>query len=218
MLSYEQILDALANCCFDDLNGYNYYDNIIALMDNTIINPHYYEYGATKLVLLPPHQDFVIKIPFCGYDDEFWDSQYYPFENAEEPDGWNYCEVEKLKYAKAKEAGIEFLFAETKLIGYVKDHPIYVQPKMKIFSEAKNYSDYSVIKNKRTKDKCHKSNINCFHVHWISDFLDYFDIETLQKLDEWLENNNINDLHGGNLGYHPLTGQPIIIDYSDFND
>ena len=37
MLTPTEILKALENCIFDDLTEYNYYDNVIQLMDQTVI-------------------------------------------------------------------------------------------------------------------------------------------------------------------------------------
>ena len=223
MLTDAQILEALKDCNFNNLTEDNMIHNVIDFMDSTIFPHSYWDSGATKLVLTPPKEDFVIKIPLCGlpnnnfirsYNDE--EPEYYRFENAEEPCGWNYCEVEVLKYALAKEAGLGHLFAETRLVGYVHDYPIYIQPKAKIFCNER--CSYSREKREKTIDTCDDLNVYCFHASWLSDFLEWFSPETLQKLDDWLINNHVRDLHGGNLGYSLLTGQPIIVDYSDFND
>jgi hypothetical protein len=48
----------------------------------------------------------------------------------------------------------------------------------------------------------------------LTDFLDYFNERDLLKLSQHLSNNDIGDLHGGNLGY--IEGQPIIVDYSGY--
>ena len=73
MLTPTEILRALENCIFDDLTEHNYYDKVIKLMDQTVIAGGAYDSGATKLVLMPPLESFVIKIPFCGIENKDYD-------------------------------------------------------------------------------------------------------------------------------------------------
>ena len=212
MITEEMILQALSNCIFDELCDRNYYDNVISNMDTTIL-PRSYNTGATKLVLTPPGEDFVIKIPFEG---ETWEKEdFSPFENAQEPNGWDYCRVEVLQYQKAVEAGLEEFFAETEYIGHINGHPIYIQTKVDIFEDIRDpYYDYEEETISSTKDTCKKLEVGCFHKYWLTDFLDYFNERDLLKLSQHLSNNDIGDLHGGNLGY--IEGQPIIVDYSGY--
>lgn len=212
MITREVVLQALSDCIFEDLCDKNYYENIIKRM-NTDILPRSYNRGATKLVLTPMNADFVIKIPFRG---EIWgDSGYVDFENADEPDGWDYCKVETLQYKKAEEAGLEQFFAKTELIGYVNDYPIYIQQKAEIFEDLRDPDyDYEEDDLNATRDTCNKLEIGCFNVGWLTDFLDFFSEGELQTLSKHLSNNRIGDLHGGNLGY--IEGQPVIVDYSDY--
>lgn len=226
MLTPTEILRALENCIFDDLTEYNFYENVIKLMDQSVICGNAYDTGATKLVLIPPLESFVIKIPFCGmgnecydeYDEESDEPLMYPFECAAEPDHWDYCEAEVLKWEKAAEAGLGHLLAKIELIGHVHGHPIYIQDKMEIFGESRTLSHYSPEIRQKTIDKCNELDVACFNSSWLSDFLDYFSEQTLKKLYSWLSDNCIFDLHSGNIGYVPATGQPIIVDYGDFYD
>ena len=227
MLPPTEILKALENCIFDDLTEYNYYENVIKLMDQSVIPGGAYDSGATKLVLMPPLESFVIKIPFCGVENEEYDPDeeedefnlpVFPFECAAEPDHWDYCEAEVLRYEKAAEAGLGHLLAKVTFIGHVHGHPIYIQDKMDIFSESKSYDSYSKEIKEKTRSKCEDIDVSCFNAVWITDFLEYFSDQTLIRLNEWLNDNWIYDLHCGNLGYVPETGQPIIVDYGDFYD
>lgn len=227
MLSPTDILKALENCVFDDLTEYNFYENVIQLINRDILTYTPYDSGATKLVIIPPLESFVIKIPFCGMENECYDNEeeisednlpMLPFECATEPNHWDYCKAEVLKWQKAEEAGLGHLLAKTELIGYVHGHPIYTQEKLEIFSESREYSSYSNEVRQKTIDKCNELDVACFNSAWLSDFLNYFSEQTLKLLCDWLHNNWIFDLHDGNIGYVPATGQPIIVDYGDFYD
>lgn len=92
--------------------------------------------GATKCVIIPKNEDYVLKIPFTGYED--WDNQ--PCKEDEETGEWiydedydpfvpfedgDYCRIEADNYQFAIIEGLEEIFAETYFLGYVKGFPIY---------------------------------------------------------------------------------------------
>lgn len=218
MIIYETILKALEKCDFNELNCNNCYENVVSIVNDDISLQDNWAAGASKLVLIPPDLDFVIKIPFMG---EVGAEGFIPFAGAEDlKEGWDYCKAEQLKYLEAKEAGLKYLFAETKKIGEVYGYPIYAQPKMEIFFDVKDdtdYEEYSYERTSNTEDICFSLGVSCFHKCWLSDFLDYFSEETLKRLNKFLFDKRIHDLHGGNLGYNLRTGVPIIVDYSDFS-
>lgn len=218
----QRILKALSDCDFHKLCESNFIEKVVDYVNYDLI-PFEWEYGASKLVLVLRNEDYVVKIPFSGeinnyYKEESLDGDgFFPFECAAEPDHWNYCETEAIVYQKAVEAGIKHLFAKTERIGFVKGYPIYIQPKVEVFCNCKTGENYSREKTSDTRQKCDDLDVICFHDEWLSDFLDYFNSDTLVRLDKLLRANNIFDLHGGNLGY-TYENQPILLDYADFRD
>lgn len=211
MITVEQILTALQDCDFTDLCDGNFFTQVIQCMDSSIL-PRSYNTGATKLVLTPPGENFVIKIPFRGGK---FGKKYEPFERAQEPDGWDYCKAEVIKYQKAKEIHVEQYFVETRYIGSVQGHPIYIQEAVDIYNEVKDFDDYDDEHREKTRQTCKDLNIRCFNSGWLTDFLEYFSSQELIKLQEHLTNTCIGDLHGDNLGYL-YNGQPVIVDYADY--
>lgn len=212
MLEVKDIPFLLRNCIFEDLCESNYYKNVISNIDDNKIA---WETGATKLILFPQDSNFVIKIPFCGemYDD--FNGLYAPFVHAKEPNKWDYCKAESLIYRSAILENLDTFFAETKYIGSVNNHPIYIQEKVSIFFESKNSKYYSKEESKKIRNLCSRLDLYCFHPYWLSDFLKFYTKESLIKLQNFLRFNYIQDLHGGNLGYR-ANGMPVIIDYGDY--
>lgn len=213
MIVKERILNALHDCCFEDLCEGNCFENVIQKMDTSVL-PRDYRTGATKLVIILHDEDYVIKIPFHGGS---WgaDSKYYDFENAPEPDRWDYCKVETLQYERIAEAGLQTFFVETKLLGYIKGYPVYIQPKVNIFNDVRDDDDYDEKTISTTVDICNKLQVGCFNSYWLTDFLDFFTQSDLERLSKHIRDNAIGDLHGDNLGFLS-NGQPVIVDYADY--
>lgn len=205
-----QILNGLSGCIFDELTEYNVYDNVVSNLSKMVYSGGY-DTGATKLVLYPVNSDIVVKIPLQGEGVNTFSS----FEGATEPDHWDYCRVEAGLYQKAEAAHVEVFFAKTEFIGYVNGFPVYIQPKVEIFNETRSVEDYEEDLRENTKDTCNKLEVNCFNTCWLCDFLDYYGEDELLQLSQFLINNCIGDLHGGNLGYLE-DGTPVIVDYSDY--
>lgn len=226
-LTFDLILKALSNCVFDELTSENYFEKVIKRMDKDIL-PRSYDAGATKLVLTPPQADFVIKIPFTGTeyveDVENGIFPYYPFEGANEPEGWDYCEAELICFNDALSEGVEDYFLPIEFIGFVQGHPIYIQKKAKTLHDTKICYIEGLLKDSNeykqaqsTKELCRELDIYCFNAVWLSDFVNHFGKDALKLLDTFLEDYHIYDLHSHNIGY-TLDGVPVIIDYGDYND
>ena len=92
-----------------------------------------FHYGATKMVFVPNHYNFVIKIPFncggeflCGGDDIagcYVNRILFPYERAidkDDKDDWNYCKVEEKLYKKAIENKVDKFFAGTYFFKNIK--------------------------------------------------------------------------------------------------
>lgn len=201
----------------------------------------YRENGATKLVLIPldDDKDFVIKIPFTGtinYDYEEHDcdeerssssktSSYYDyvgesyidFHNSGRNEGdWDYCATEANRYNIAKEEGFEIYFAETRLIGHIRDYPIYVQEKCTVFSGFTNSHDPDI--NKKTIKVCKDAGFDYWMpIDWLTDFRFYYGEARLTEFIHFLyEKDWYDDLRGPNLGY--IGDRPVLIDYSGYSE
>lgn len=250
MLTKKYILECLDSyCTFENLHEDNFVEQIVRPLqiNNCFKENHWtYDNGVTKGVLIFKGLDFVIKIPFMGrtcwteshYEDSqgnwLWNKRsctnikkieaeecFYEFEGAAEEGHWNYCEEEAILAEHAKERGLTKCFAITELFGWAKDHPIYIQERCFMFSEAsssneekyknRTKSDYDSLKEVREKlDFWHMNN------DWVLDFLIYWGEEVLKKLGDFIWEYNIDDLHNGNIGYR--NGVPCLVDYSSFRD
>lgn len=188
--------------------------------------------GASKLVILPFGEDFVIKIPFNGkyYDDgidyetgevlsedgwEYFTSYEYDSENMEF-DG-NYCAREAAISEMAEIEDLDECFAITKCIGKCGGYFIYKQTKATIILDdilEEKSDSLSLEERKSIRNKCDNIGVYGFNVCWLKDFLEFFGEEILKQLYNFIDTYNINDLHTGNVGY--IGNRPVLIDYSGY--
>lgn len=206
-----EIFEALEMADFDSLNDCVFYEQVVSFFKEEYHKPFMYETGATKGVLIFPNLDFVIKIPFTytGDRDEFCGAD-------DSGEGWNYCEVEEIKYQRAENFGINGCFAKTILVGRVNGYPIYAQEKAKIFTQEGSPSPKkSEEEYEKIEDICEGIG-ECFNRIWLNDAFDYFGEKIFYSFLDFLESFNISDLHDGNIGYIGM--RPVLIDYSSFND
>lgn len=169
--------------------------------------------GASKLVIIPDKENYVIKIPFNsgydGYDDKYDFSQ-------------NYCETEKDLYEKILKE--EPLFAQFFLpltrIEEFTEYDIYIQPKCQVYfcTEEKERSlSYSEESLKKVKKKIFNVDTN-LPVDWIAALTEVLqDIYLVEEFFNFLGKYDIHqDLHKGNIGYY--NNKPVILDYAGFYD
>lgn len=224
-MTIPEILTALKDCDFDELTEDNFEYNVI---DNIPCDVDYGN-GVTKVAIFFPDTDFVVKIPFSGYEepeeeydeetDEYYETGEYDYSSFQFADdnqtGDDYCRVELLIYEEAKSENLDFLFAPTSFIGYVKDHPIYIQPICEPYSKRypKDQKKESVDSAKKT---CKEKNYYCFNANWLADVLECYGEEIFNKFCQFIQDEKINDLHSDNIGY--CRGKPVLFDYSGFND
>ena len=160
------------------------------------------------------------------YDDPFGenergDSDYYDFTGANNGGKtlrreWDYCEAETWLYQHAKEVGLECCFAETRLLGFVDGHPIYMQAKAQIYgdyysSTRKTHTDKEIV---NTKEACKRIDGWCFNVNWLTDFILFYGDDIFQSFMAFIKIYGVRDLHTGNVGY--VDGVPVLVDYSGF--
>lgn len=224
----DEIFKALNNhsCLYGEMEFTNEYseesyDDIYeAVMKSKI--PFETASGASKYVIIPDDGDEVIKIPFNGQKDGFYEGEYeedyifFPFECAGVDNGWDYCQREVVIADAAEEEELEQCFAITRRIGFVNGYPIYAQEKAEVWSAAHNYNEYSEEKKSTTFEKCKRLGVGCFNSCWLSDFLDYFGEDIFQKFMKFIDKQSIDDLHSDNIGY--IGNRPVLIDYSGYWD
>lgn len=205
----DEILDVLYYGDFDCLSDNSFFRQIVSPFKDKYKKPFAYDYGATKGVLIFKELGFVIKIPFVCNDD--WD-----FSGAECANGWDYCEVEALKYQDASINGLAECFAETMCIGDVDGHPIYIQELATMYEKGETTTKRSDEDIEKVKSLCSSQNYDCFNSNWLSDVLNFFGERMFYKLLNFISDADISDLHNGNIGYIGM--RPVLVDYSSFND
>ena len=176
--------------------------------------PFTYNFGTTKAVIIPKDKDYVIKIPFNGYYD--LNNEFFSFEAANEKDGWDYCKEEADRYKKISNNVLKDCFAETYLVGYIHDYPIYIQEKCSPY-EHKNAKTKEAKKTMRTYLNHHTSRNMCLNTNWCIDFLSYYGEVIFNYFLHFIEEYDWgDDLSYDNVGYK--AGRPIVIDYAGFRE
>lgn len=213
------ILNIFENCDFSGiLSSDNFYEKILELI--SLKEDEYdYEYGASKLCIIPKNLNYVIKIPF-SYD--YCGDVVFANANKDKNRYWDYCFSEILLYKEAKKHRIEEVFIKTKCTGLIKDYPIYIQEK--VIPHSKIYlngllNDPLVDRDKTqaTLDYCKKKNIQCFNEIWATNALEYYGCNKFERIMKFIEKTHIiDDLHRNNIGY--FKNKPVIFDYAGFND
>jgi hypothetical protein len=192
-----KIILGLNDCIFDNLHQFNCKQQIFNKIDITIFE-NYFTQGATKIVLFPKKENFVIKIPYC----------YFQYLNPQYP--WDFCKIENQIYELAKQNNIEFAFLQNTLIDF--KYPIYSQP---LVTLAKNKSYVNQEEIEKTYEYLSNNNLACFEIKWITYFIKYYGINSFLRLYHFLEQMNLlSDLHEENLGY--VNDLPVIFDYSGY--
>ena len=209
--------------------------NVVEFVENDLHFPKNFNFewrtGATKLVILPENEDFVIKISFNGryFDEEidyetgevlyegewaYFSSDDYYYED--EFDG-DYCGREERISNCANEEDLIECFAAVEYVGSCGDYAIYKQEKVtSIMSEVEDekWDSLSMAKKDSVRSKCQELDVCCINVCWINDFLSFFGEEILKQLNNFINEFNINDLHSSNIGY--IGKRPVLVDYSGY--
>ena len=195
-------IDSNSLYCEDD-------EEICEIQD--LVEANQINFGCTKLVLFyNDFPDLVIKIPFKGvknYDD--YEDEYY-YEDFDT----DYCALESSNYSKSFSSGINDMFAATYFLANINNIPVYVSEKitcdvilkpsnaLKTATTLINKSDFLV-------------NDSRLNPTTVSVFIKDYGLKKVLKLLKFLEENNINDLHGGNVGFNS-NNSICFIDYSGF--
>lgn len=211
-----EILDALHNCYFDELDDYTFDESVVAPFKDSYKKPFKAANGATKGVLIFPDFRFVIKIPFIFCDgDEMCGAQ-------DGVNAWDYCSQEACRYEMAEEEGFGDIFLETDLLGEVNNHPIYIQPYAEVLSKLdgqaydSNHRSGIDVDRKLVKEIDYTENYTMLDSRWEADLLVKYGIEIFKKFKKYLKDNWINDLRDENIGY--VGKNPVLIDYAGFDN
>ena len=105
----DEILNALELGDYNNLYDSVFYEQVIAPFKQKYKKPFYYDYGATKGVIVFKELGFVIKIPFGASSED-------AFYGADCDNGWDYCRAEVNKYESAYQNDLDQCFAETRPI------------------------------------------------------------------------------------------------------
>lgn len=199
-------------------------------------------WGVTKFVIILKDSDYVIKIPFkgkledrysygCSRTDCNGECNYCPYsENtngefyaqmaignrAKLKNSWDYCEVESIRYRLAEMEGLQKFFAKTTLIDEVDGYPIYIQEKIRLFSD----DDWNDDMENRIEESRKTLTTKYPNLHseanplWIMNIVNMFGEEEADRLCKFIEHYHVRDLHTENIGYR--NGVPVMSDYSSY--
>lgn len=187
-----------------------------------------YNYGASKLVIIPEHEDYVIKIPFnCVYNEDYTalddkQEEWLYFQNAyycrQEVYGWDYCEAEVEYYEEAADWGVEKYFAETRYIGDCHGWPIYIQPKCEAMEDTRRSHSHTLEEYDSIQEKADSVNQHGIRDRdFLCDLFKDAGVDTVSLLFQFID-EMLNDLHSGNYGYFEGTTDACLLDYAGWGD
>ena len=204
-----------------DLNHYTYYgDGEGLIYDECPLDDFCWKTGASKVCI--PYAGVVFKTSFSGYayDYDYETSDWYDEPIFEDWDT-DYCQVEYEIYKRAIKEGVGVFFAETLRL----TDKVYVQEESdEIFSDFLDNNDVSPhsLNGFSTEDiAIYASDNGILRLKTILGttvfryFLDCYSIQELQKLTNFIEKYDINDLHASNLGW--FDGKIKFFDFCGFN-
>ena len=215
MLNFEALLNGL----FNDEKPFT--EDVFASFVDNFPMDFITDSGATKAVIIPAEEDFVIKIPFQGFigeyynhDKECWEDEFISYDSAHYSDSaWDYCLSEVEIYKMAVNAGVQQIFAKTEFITTVNGHPIYIQEKADIFERGEHSHSREQLRKTREKTKDYYCEAN---EDWLTDVLEYYGEDIFLDFLRFVDDLEITDLHSGNLGY--INDRPVITDYSGYHE
>lgn len=191
-------------------------------------------HGVSKMAIVIPESQYVIKVPFNGkwdtyYDDdddndtyeEYWED--FMYANPENY-SFDYCCDELDKYEKAAACGLGMFFAETLFYGYTKGgYPLYLQEKVRPYNHIRRADTPKAKENSLTyvKDKrANDYNWESLPEEWLAMAVDRYGLELVERFIDFIhteEPDISDDLHGGNYGYR-YDGSPVLLDFSGWRD
>lgn len=136
---------------------------------------------------------------------------------------YNDCEIEVLVYKLAEKHGMNHFFAPAaKLISFncsLGEIPVYVMKKVDVDEDRVSDHFYSLYDG----DSENEEEVEIWYNHNFDEvdatmqaFVDYYGGIEADNLQNFLNNNHINDIHSGNVGYDE-DDNLIIIDYAGYS-
>lgn len=168
------------------------------------------ERGASKVCILTPNEDWVIKVNIDRSAKRF---------NS----GINYCKTECDNYQYAIESGLDKYFAAMYFCGFVDGIAVYLQERARLDECSFESSMYRYISSCYPKDEYPDEDEREKYIESaifgceVADYVTAFLGEDMDCLIDFLESYGINDLHYGNWGFMH-DGRIVMIDYSGFFD
>lgn len=162
--------------------------------------------GETRWCLTSKGWDFVLKIP--------------RLENVSR----DYCEIELNNYERAKLYKVEKLLLPTEFIcENAHGVKIYKQPRydnsvadLDWAVEKKMRAELQKVINRKVMNKVINSIYDGYRIKevWLYRVCQLYGKNFLRSFENWTQDCQVNDLHGGNVGY--LHNKPIILDYAGY--
>lgn len=159
-----------------------------------------YNWGASKVAIIDEDNDWVLKIPFCNKSRD-------------------YCEIEAENYQKAVKEGVEEPFAECYFLMEYESAPCYIMEKVNCDEEAVESDFYEIGSDKLSGQMSEDEISDYLYSMDTGEILgllleSYYEVGFLQKVNAFLSENSINDLHMANLGYRG--DKLVFVDYSGY--
>ena len=129
----------------------------------------------------------------------------------------DYCGLEAEYFAEAKRLGLEDFFAGTEFVMYYNGIRIYKAERAEVSFERLSSDLYGKLEDngmdeETIRDTIEEADSCCEFLDWLVPY--YTDNDKADELFEFLNENNINDLHSGNIGY--IGNRLVLIDYSGY--
>ena len=188
-------------------------EDVYAQLDSSVETA----YGVSKFVIFL-NENEVVKVPFSGC--YWWDDNEEGGYRFDEFMNTDYCETEAAIYADAVALGVEKFFASVKYRGTAEGGtPIYLAERVYSFYENDtlryviNSSEDSLKKAGELK----KEYCVGFPPEWLAKAIEYYGLNDVIDLIAFVDLENINDFHSGNVGFRK-DGSPVILDYSGYHE
>ncbi len=170
--------------------------------------------GATKIVFLLD-DSFVAKIGFNGTFDEYytkndeWEYRFAPFSRHD------YCRIEKEIYERACAEGLDMFFTKIDLLCETKDgHSVYIAERVDNLYDT-DYYDSSSHNSRERANSIMEEARTYINENWAGAVLEKYGEELFKKFLEFIDDEGVNDLHGGNIGFRK-DGTPCLLDFSGY--
>ena len=129
----------------------------------------------------------------------------------------DYCGLEAEYFAEAKRLGLDEFFAGTEFVMYCNGIRIYKAERAEVSFEKLSSDLFDKLKSdgmdeSTIYDTIDEADSCCEFINWLLPY--YTNEDKVNELFDFLNENSINDLHSGNIGY--IGDRIVLIDYSGY--